>query len=113
MQDPLVALVGPPNSGKSTLFNTLTGLRQRVANYPGVTVERRSGVVNEPVGSVEVIDLPGVHGLSPRSLDQMVTRDVLMGSQEGDRQPDALILVLDATRLRSQLMLADPLLGLG
>lgn len=112
-QDPLVALVGPPNSGKSTLFNTLTGLRQRVANYPGVTVERRSGVVNEPVGSVEVIDLPGVHGLSPRSLDQMVTRDVLMGDQEGDRQPDALILVLDATRLRSHLMLADPLLGLG
>jgi ferrous iron transport protein B len=68
--DPLVALVGPPNSGKSTLFNELTGLRQRVANYPGVTVERRSGVVLEPTGPVEVIDLPGVHGLSPRSLDQ-------------------------------------------
>lgn len=113
VKSPRVALVGPPNSGKSTLFNTLTGLRQRVANYPGVTVERRSGVVHEPVGSVEVIDLPGVHGLSPRSLDQTVTRDVLMGNQEGDRQPDALILVLDATRLRSQLMLADALLGLG
>ena len=111
--DPLVALVGPPNAGKSTLFNTLTGLKQRVANYPGVTVERRSGVVDEPVGSVEVIDLPGVHGLSPRSLDQMVTRDVLMGNLEGGRQPDAVILVLDATRLRSHLMLADPVLGLG
>ena len=111
--DPLVALVGPPNAGKSTLFNTLTGLKQRVANYPGVTVERKSGVVSEPVGSVEVIDLPGVHGLSPRSLDQVVTRDVLMGNLEGGRQPDAVIVVLDATRLRSHLMLADPVLGLG
>ena len=110
---PLVALVGPPNAGKSTLFNTLTGLRQRVANYPGVTVERRSGVVAEPVGEVEVVDLPGVHGLSPRSLDQAVTRDVLMGKLEGGRQPDAVVLVLDATRLRSHLMLADPVLGLG
>ncbi len=111
--DPLVALVGPPNSGKSTLFNELTGLRQRVANYPGVTVERRSGVVAEPAGSVEVIDLPGVHGLSPRSLDQRVTRDFLMGRLDGDRAPDAVILVLDATRLRSHLMVADPVLGLG
>jgi len=111
--DPLVALVGPPNSGKSTLFNELTGLRQRVANYPGVTVERRSGVVSEPTGSVEVIDLPGVHGLSPRSLDQRVTRDFLLGRLDGDRPPDAVILVLDATRLRSHLMVADPVLGLG
>ena len=111
--NPLVALVGPPNAGKSTLFNTLTGLRQRVANYPGVTVERRSGVVEEPAGAVEVIDLPGVHGLSPRSLDQMVTRDVLMGRLEDGSRPDAVVLVLDATRLRSHLMLADPVLGLG
>lgn len=111
--DPRVALVGPPNSGKSTLFNGLTGLRQKVANYPGVTVERRSGVVTESVGSVEVIDLPGVHSLSPRSLDQKVTRDFLMGRMEGDRQPDAVILVLDGTRLNTHLMVADPVLGLG
>ena len=110
---PRVALVGPPNSGKSTLFNGLTGLRQRVANYPGVTVERRSGVVTESVGSVEVIDLPGVHSLAPRSLDQKVTRDFLMGRMEGDRQPDAVILVLDGTRLKTHLMVADPVLGLG
>ena len=110
---PRVALVGPPNSGKSTLFNSLTGLRQKVANYPGVTVERRSGVVTESVGSVEVIDLPGVHSLAPRSLDQRVTRDFLMGRMEGDRQPDAVILVLDGTRLKTHLMVADPVLGLG
>ncbi len=110
---PRVALVGPPNSGKSTLFNGLTGLRQKVANYPGVTVERRSGVVTESVGPVEVIDLPGVHSLSPRSLDQRVTRDFLMGRMEGDRQPDAVILVLDGTRLKTHLMVADPVLGLG
>ena len=110
---PRVALVGPPNSGKSTLFNGLTGLRQKVANYPGVTVERRSGVVTESVGSVEVIDLPGVHSLSPRSLDQKVTRDFLMGRMEGDSQPDAVILVLDGTRLKTHLMVADPVLGLG
>ncbi|MDE2974862.1 MAG: 50S ribosome-binding GTPase, partial [Gemmatimonadota bacterium] len=110
---PLVALVGPPNSGKSTLFNNLTGLRQRVANYPGVTVERRSGVAGSATGPVEVIDLPGVHGLSPRSPDQAVTRNALLGEMEGDRRPDAVVAVLDATRLRSHLMVAEPVLGLG
>jgi len=111
--DPLVVLVGPPNSGKSTLFNNLTGLRQRVANFPGVTVERRSGIVESVAGPVEVIDLPGVHGLSPRSPDQVVTRNALLGELEGDRRPDAVVVVLDATRLRSHLMVAEPVLGLG
>lgn len=110
---PRVALVGPPNSGKSTLFNRLTGLRQRVANYPGVTVERKTGVASARSGLVEVIDLPGVHGLSPRSLDQIVTRDVLLGKLEGAEAPDAVILVLDATRLGSHLMVAEPILALG
>ena len=110
---PRVALVGPPNSGKSTLFNRLTGLRQRVANYPGVTVEQRTGTAPLPAGSVEVTDLPGVHGLSPRSMDQRVTRDVLLGRMDGAPAPDAVILVLDATRLESHLMLAEPVLALG
>ena len=110
---PLVGLAGPPNSGKSTLFNTLTGLRQRAANYPGVTVERRSGSVRLPAGSVDLVDLPGVHGLSPRSLDQLVTRRALLGELEGVRRPDGVVIVLDSTRLRSHLMVAESFLGLG
>ncbi len=106
-------LAGPPNSGKSTLFNSLTGLRQRVANYPGVTVERRSGVVRLASGRVELVDLPGVHGLSPRSLDQLVTRRALLGELEGGRRRDGLVILLDSTRLRSHLMVAESLLGLG
>ncbi|MGI9625972.1 MAG: ferrous iron transporter B [Longimicrobiales bacterium] len=110
---PRVALVGPPNAGKTTLFNQLTGLRQKVANYPGVTVERKLGVARVAAGPVEVLDLPGIHGLAPRSLDQIVTRDVLTGELEGERLPDAVIVVLDATRLEAHLMVAEPVLALG
>ena len=110
---PRVALVGPPNAGKSTVFNRLTGLRQKVANYPGVTVERKAGTAQTPHGPIHVVDLPGIHGLSPRSLDQMVTRDVLLGHKSGEPAPDAVILVLDATRLETQLMVAEPVLALG
>ncbi|MCE2397422.1 MAG: ferrous iron transport protein B [Gemmatimonadetes bacterium] len=110
---PLVLLAGPPNSGKSTLFNSLTGLRQRVANYPGVTVERRSGVVRLASGRVELVDLPGVHGLSSRSLDQLVARRALLGEMEGGRRPDGLVILLDSTRLSSHLMVAESFLGLG
>lgn len=110
----LVALVGPPNSGKSTLFNQLTGLRQKVANYPGVTVEKHVGVTRlSDEASVELVDLPGVNGFSARTLDERVTRDVLEGRVAGLRQPDALVLIVDSTRLETQLMLAEPVLGLG
>ena len=111
---PLVALVGPPNSGKSTLFNQLTGLRQKVANYPGVTVEKHVGLAR--LGSdriVELVDLPGLHGFAARTLDERVTRDVLEGRMEGLRAPDALVLIVDSTRLETQLMLAEPVLELG
>ena len=98
----MIALVGPPNSGKTTLFNRLTGLRQKVANYPGVTVEQYLGMVNLDDGrQASLVDLPGVHGFSARTLDERVTRDVLEGKVEGMRSPDALILIVDVTRLES------------
>ncbi|MGE0160232.1 MAG: ferrous iron transport protein B [Gemmatimonadales bacterium] len=110
---PLVALIGPPNSGKTTLFNRLTGLRQKVANYPGVTVEKHVGRVALDEGrAVDLVDLPGVHGFSARSLDEKVTRDVLEGRMPGLRAPDALVLIVDSTRLESQLMLVEPVLEL-
>ena len=88
---PLVALVGNPNAGKSALFNALTGARQKVGNYPGVTVERHSGRLSLADGRpVELLDLPGTYSLDPSSPDEAVTRDVLFGRQEGERRPDAL-----------------------
>ncbi len=110
---PLVALIGPPNSGKTTLFNRLTGLRQKVANYPGVTVEKHVGrALLGDDRAVDIVDLPGVHGFSARTLDEKITRDVLEGRMQGLRAPDALILIVDATRLESQLMLVEPVLEL-
>jgi ferrous iron transport protein B len=112
-EGPLVALVGPPNSGKSTLFNQLTGLRQKVANYPGVTVEKHFGRAKLPDNTaVTLVDLPGVNGFSARTLDEQVTRDVLAGRIEGLPVPDAAVLIVDSTRLESQLMLVEPVLAL-
>jgi ferrous iron transport protein B len=108
-----VALIGPPNAGKSTVFNQLTGLRQKVANYPGVTVEKHFGRARLPNNTdVTLVDLPGVNGMSARTLDEQVTRDVLEGRIEGLPAPDALVLIVDSTRLESQLMLVDPMLAL-
>lgn len=110
---PLIALIGPPNSGKTTLFNRLTGLRQKVANYPGVTVEKHVGRAQLPgEREADIVDLPGVHGFSARTLDEKITRDVLEGRMEGLRAPDALVLIVDSTRLESQLMLVEPVLEL-
>ena len=109
-----VAVVGPPNTGKSTLFNRLTGLRQRVANYPGVTVEKRIGRARLS-GEIEVhlIDLPGIYSLEPRSEDERVARDVLTGRMPGVSSPDAVILILDSTNLGRHLGFAAPILSLG
>jgi ferrous iron transport protein B len=109
-----VALIGPPNSGKSTLFNRLTGLRQKVANYPGVTVEQRMGVM-AGVGrdDLTLIDLPGIYSLTPYSEDARVSIDVLKGKMPGTPKPDAVILVLDSLHLTRQLMLAAPVLEVG
>lgn len=107
-----LALVGAPNSGKSTLFNGLTGGRAKVANYAGVTVERRSGTFATPGGrSVELIDLPGIYGLSARSLDERIAVEVISGKDE--QPPDALLVLIDAADLRTHLHLALQLKGLG
>ena len=109
-----VAVIGPPNSGKTTLFNRLTGLRQKVANFPGVTVEQHTGVAQLPDGrETWIIDLPGVYSLSPRSEDEQIAHDVLTGQRGDTPQPQAVLLVLDATNLARHLMLAAPILSLG
>ncbi len=111
---PLVALVGNPNAGKSALFNALTGARQKIANYPGVTVERKSGRISLSDGRpVELVDLPGAYSLSPDSLDEAVTRDVILGKLDGHRRPDALVIVVDAGNLDNHLRFTLELVALG
>lgn len=111
---PMVALVGNPNAGKSALFNALTGARQKVGNYPGVTVERHAGRLSLSDGRpVELVDLPGTYSLTPSSPDERVTRDVVMGTQAGERIPSALIVVVDASNLDNHLRFAMELIALG
>ena len=109
-----VALIGPPNSGKSTLFNRLTGMRQKVANYPGVTVEHHSGRMKS-IGrnDLTLIDLPGIYSLATYSEDARVAVDVLTGKMPGVPKPDCVLLVLDATHMNRQLMLAAPVFSIG
>jgi ferrous iron transport protein B len=110
----IVAIVGPPNSGKSTLFNRLTGLRQKVANFPGVTVEHRMGKAKlKDDHEVFLVDLPGIYSLHPRAEDEKVTHDVLKGEQPDFPKPDAVVLILDSTNLGRNLVLAAPILSLG
>ena len=109
-----VALVGPPNCGKTTLFNRLTGLRQKVANFPGVTVEQHVGrALSTGDREVFLIDLPGTYSVQARSEDEQVTVDVLTGQMPGVERPDAVLLVLDATNLSRNLVLAAQVLQLG
>ncbi len=109
-----IALVGNPNSGKTALFNRLTGSRQKVANYAGVTVERKEGRYTSPTGrSVRVLDLPGTYSLNATSPDEAVTRDVCMGRFEGEARPDLLVCVADATNLRLHLRFVLELQRLG
>ena len=111
---PLVALVGNPNAGKSALFNALTGARQKVGNYPGVTVERHSGRLALNDGRpVELVDLPGAYSLDPSSPDEAVTRNVVMGTQAGERLPDAIVVVVDASNLDNHLRFTLQLIALG
>ncbi|WP_018507564.1 ferrous iron transporter B [Thiobacillus thioparus] len=111
---PLVALVGNPNCGKTALFNVLTGSRQKVANYAGVTVERKEGRYLTAAGkALRVLDLPGTYSLNPRSPDEQVTVDVLMGRARGEKRPDRVVCVVDATNLRRNLRLVLAVKRLG
>jgi ferrous iron transport protein B len=103
MEAPLMhlALVGTPNSGKTSLFNALTGSRQKVANYPGVTVERKEGSFVTPLGrQVSLVDLPGTYSLRGRSPDEEITRDIVLGRTDGEAVPDLVLCVADSTNLR-------------
>jgi ferrous iron transport protein B len=111
---PLVALVGNPNCGKTALFNLLTGSRQKVANYAGVTVERKEGKLVTPAGkALRMLDLPGAYSLHPRSPDERVTCDVLYGRATGEKRPDLVVCVVDATNLRRNLRLVLAVKRLG
>ena len=107
-----IAVVGNPNSGKSTLFNRLTGLKQRIGNYPGVTVEKHVGYLKTDDAMVELVDLPGTHSLSAHSLEEHIAVDVIFGRIEGTQSPDGILAVLDATNLYQGLFLVQQLVDL-
>lgn len=108
------ALVGNPNCGKTTIFNALTGLRQKIGNYPGVTVEKKDGVFFTQHGVKQfLVDLPGTYSLAPQSPDEAVTRDVLLGVQNGTQPPDRVVCVVDASNLERNLYLVSQVLELG
>ena len=114
MSDTLVALVGNPNCGKTALFNALTGSRQKVANYPGVTVEKKVGPLTTPAGrTIRVVDLPGTYSLRARSPDEAITRDIVLGRLSGEPVPDLIVCVGDASNLRLALRLVLELKHVG
>jgi ferrous iron transport protein B len=110
---PVIAVIGNPNTGKSTLFNALTGLKQKTANYPGVTVERHTGTLRLDGREATLVDLPGTYSLAAQSPDEMIAIDVLLGRVEDLGTPRAILVVLDATNLRRNLFLATQLAELG
>ncbi len=113
-RSPVYALVGNPNCGKSTLFNALTGLKQKVGNYPGVTVEKKTGTTYSQHGRpITVLDLPGTYSLAARSPDEAIVRDVLFGRRADMAQPDRIICIVDTTNLERNLYLVHQVLDLG
>jgi ferrous iron transport protein B len=108
-----VALIGNPNTGKSTLFTALAGIRQHVGNYPGVTVEKKVGRFSHAGAALEIVDLPGTYSLAPRSPDEMVAVDLLLGRQAGAQRPDAVLCIVDAGNLERNLYLVSQVLELG
>src|SRR5262249_50077940 len=110
---PTVALVGNPNTGKTTLFNALAGLKQRVGNYPGVTVEIKKGKFRCHDQAFDVIDLPGTYSLAPRSPDEMVAVELILGQTHGEAKPDVVVTIVDASNLERNLYLTTQVLELG
>lgn len=108
-----VALVGNPNTGKSTLFHALSGVRQKTGNYPGVTVEKKHGTFTHQGQKVMLIDLPGTYSLAPRSPDEMVTVDVLLGRQANEAKPNAVLVIVDASNLERNLYIVSQVKELG
>jgi ferrous iron transport protein B len=108
-----VALIGNPNTGKSTLFTALAGVRQRIGNYPGVTVEKKIGHTEFAGQRFALVDLPGTYSLAPRSPDEMVTVDVLLGRRADSPVPDAVLCIVDASNLERNLYLVSQVLELG
>src|SRR5438034_10651561 len=108
-----VALVGNPNTGKTTRFNSLAGMRQRVGNYPGVTVETKKGRMTYQGQTFELVDLPGTYSLAPRSPDEMVAVDLVLGQQAGEPRPDVIVTIVDASNLERNLYLTTQALELG
>ena len=109
---PIIAVIGNPNTGKSTLFNMLTGLKQKTANYPGVTVERHTGTISVAGREIALVDLPGTYSLAAQSPDEMIAVDVLLGHVEKLERPKAILAVADATNLRRNLFLVTQLIEL-
>ena len=110
---PTIAVCGNPNTGKSTVFNALTGLRQKVANFPGVTVDKRTGTCQLGPSACQLIDVPGTYALAAHSPDEMIAVDVLLGKIAGTAAPDVILAVIDASNLRRNLFLLSQILELG
>ncbi|MBY0526845.1 MAG: ferrous iron transport protein B [Gemmataceae bacterium] len=113
LRTPTIALVGNPNTGKTTLFNLLAGMRQRVGNYPGVTVETKKGKLHHNERSFDLVDLPGTYSLAPRSPDEMVAVDLILGHQQGEARPDVVLAIVDASNLERNLYLTTQVLEVG
>src|SRR5437667_2778287 len=108
-----IALVGNPNTGKTTLFNALAGMHQRVGNYPGVTIETKKGKCHHGEVRFDIIDLPGTYSLAPRSPDEMVAVEVILGQQPGEPRPDVVVAIVDASNLERNLYLVTQVMELG
>ena len=107
-----ISLVGNPNSGKTSLFNQLTGLNQRIGNFPGVTVDKKSGKLKRSNSEIEVLDLPGIYSLYPKTQDEKVVYDLLRDKNHKD-YPDRIVVVVDASNLERNLLLFTQVLDLG